>query len=744
MKQHSFSRRRLRGQQGGLHVESLEPRLLLYAQHVHEWISSEAFEFFAQQFGASRLDGSLDRVVAGSFDEDEPGRNPFGNDSLLDHPSNRHFWGHNASFQRTFDDGYSNYDSAPNRAIKYITGGYGYTDVYDSAWDAGAGQGAAALYAAGNFDQAYYFLGHAIHLLQDINLPAHSHNDAHLEGFGAFDDPDPFHDWADGAQFSTSGAGDLPVAAFDEAADADRAANWSLPPGADSSLLRSARDLFAGFTPGAGDVDSEPLYRLFQGSASLADDYDTKDVNGQVDAGARRNGGSSYASWLRSELVEMAEVLIPRAIIETAEAYRYFHGVVDAAAPLVAMPGLSSSDPQAPQFAAQSISLTAAATDQPHGDTGVGKDLMLIEFRQRLGDGTWSNWQEVGGNTTRGHFADGAAYGPDFTGRHGAFASVSFTGQPGVLYSFRTTAEDSAGNRSTSQPAYVQFSGAYVVSGVLHVFGSPANDSIELLSPSAGVVEAMLNGVSLGSFTCSSVTADGLAGDDSIVMRPSRLNRPATFHGGPGADTLIGGYAADVLYGDEGDDFLVGDRGNDTIWGGPGNDRGYGRLGNDVVRGGDGNDQLRGDLGDDQVFGDAGKDRLHGDDGADVVHGGDGGDRLYGYAGRDLLIGGLGVDFAVGGNDDDVLVDGPTSYDANLAALLAIMAEWTSNKSYADRVQNLIDGGGASPALNGQFYISSSTTRDDRRSDMLYGELGQDWFPRNEALDAEIGERTGF
>ena len=182
-----------------LAFEPLEARRVLYAQSVHQWIATEAHEFFAAQFGASNLDGGIDEIATGAFNEDEPGQNPFGNDGLLNHPSNRHFWGHDASFQRTFDDGFSHYDSAPNRAIKYITGGYGYTGVLDGEWEPAAGQGAAALYAAGNLPAAYEYLGHAAHLLQDISLPAHSHNDAHLEGFGIFDDPDPFHDWADGA-----------------------------------------------------------------------------------------------------------------------------------------------------------------------------------------------------------------------------------------------------------------------------------------------------------------------------------------------------------------------------------------------------------------------------------------------------------------------------------------------------------------------------------------------------------------
>jgi hypothetical protein len=38
---------------------------------------------------------------------------------------------------------------------------------------------------------------------------------------------------------------------------------------------------------------------------------------------------------------------------------------------------------------------------------------------------------------------------------------------------------------------------------------------------------------------------------------------------------------------------------------------------------------------------------------------------------------------------DDLLIAGPTAFDADLAALAAVMAEWTSARNYADRVANL-------------------------------------------------------
>ena len=501
-------------------------------------------------------------------------------------------------------------------------------------------------------------------------------------------------------QFSTSGAGDLPVAAFNEAADADRAANWPLTGSANSAALRSAYDIDPGFTPGAGAVDSEALYQLFLATAALSDDYDTKDVNGQVHAGARRNNSSTYSNWTRAELVQMAEVLIPRSILDNAELYRYFQGVVDSQGPLVALPGLTSGDPAAPQIVGASTPVVAAATDQLFGNSGVGKDLFRFEFRQQQSDGSFSDWQTLAGsNPSASHFANGAAFGAAFANRHGASSQLTFTGQAGVLYAIRVTAEDGGGNVATSSVAYVRFTGAVVVQGALMVAGGPADDNIELTTPATNTIVVKINGSAQGSFNATSVVAYGGDGGDTIFMKPSNFNAPATYHGGLGNDSLTGGYADDVLYGDDGNDILIGSRANDQLSGGAGNDYADGRLGDDLVRGGDGNDRLKGDPGNDILLGEMGRDRLRGGGGNDILIGSQEADRLYGEGGRDLLVGGIGVDLLFGGSDDDILIGGATTHDADLAALAALLAEWSSGKIYDDRVNNLVNASGGRPGI---------------------------------------------
>jgi Ca2+-binding RTX toxin-like protein len=124
------------------------------------------------------------------------------------------------------------------------------------------------------------------------------------------------------------------------------------------------------------------------------------------------------------------------------------------------------------------------------------------------------------------------------------------------------------------------------------------------------------------------------------------------------------------------------------------------------------------------LYGGGGKDRLKGGAGHDVLSGGAEDDLLLGGGGRDLLLGGTGADRLIGNADDDILIAGFTTYDDQVAAISALIAEWTSDNDYATRVSNLrtsflkTEGDGA-------------TVFDDGAADVLTGSSGQDWFFAN-------------
>jgi Ca2+-binding RTX toxin-like protein len=127
----------------------------------------------------------------------------------------------------------------------------------------------------------------------------------------------------------------------------------------------------------------------------------------------------------------------------------------------------------------------------------------------------------------------------------------------------------------------------------------------------------------------------------------------------------------------------------------------------------------------------AGDDRAKGGAGDDVIFGEEGDDLLVGGSGRDLLIGGRGKDRIVGNADDDILIAGYTDFDTVDSAIAAIMAEWKSSRSYAQRVANL-RGVGTGQRANGSIFLitdgPSANVWDDGVEDLLTGSSGLDWF----------------
>jgi Ca2+-binding RTX toxin-like protein len=248
-----------------------------------------------------------------------------------------------------------------------------------------------------------------------------------------------------------------------------------------------------------------------------------------------------------------------------------------------------------------------------------------------------------------------------------------------------------------------------------------------------------------------------------------------------GSDTIFGGAGNDVIYGDsdggegaadwidggDGDDLIFGDGaegaldGNDTIYGGAGNDVIYGDMDGaegaaDELYGGDGDDVIYTGGGDDFADGGAGDDVLIGGDGAEGAA-----DTLLGGEGRDILIGDGGVlsrkstaggaDSLVGGPGEDILIAGWFE-PVDAYSILAIRDEWTSTRSYMERVAN-ISGVGVGPRLNGDNFLQLNVTvLEDVPSspnvsaiDELLGGADMDWFLyelEDLLIDHEPGEQA--
>jgi Ca2+-binding RTX toxin-like protein len=146
------------------------------------------------------------------------------------------------------------------------------------------------------------------------------------------------------------------------------------------------------------------------------------------------------------------------------------------------------------------------------------------------------------------------------------------------------------------------------------------------------------------------------------------------------------------------------------------------------------------------VFADggAGSDTLYAGGGAAILLGGPGNDSLRGGTRRDLLMGGVGLDQINAAGASDLLIAGRTAYDADQAALAAILAEWTAAGGYQDRVARLRAGTGSLVQPLGIKLAQNQTVFDDTVVDKLWGGSEMDWFfydpTRDQALDKLASE----
>ncbi|MCS6977430.1 MAG: FG-GAP-like repeat-containing protein [Gemmatales bacterium] len=126
------------------------------------------------------------------------------------------------------------------------------------------------------------------------------------------------------------------------------------------------------------------------------------------------------------------------------------------------------------------------------------------------------------------------------------------------------------------------------------------------------------------------------------------------------------------------------------------------------------------------LVGSAFNDALTAGNHASVLLGLGGDDLLTAGTGRSLLIGGPGRDVLNGGRDDSILVSDATNHDANDSALLAILAEWASDRPRLQRIANLT-GIGSGDRLNGDWFLDPANLNDDGQADSLRGR-SYDWF----------------
>jgi Ca2+-binding RTX toxin-like protein len=107
--------------------------------------------------------------------------------------------------------------------------------------------------------------------------------------------------------------------------------------------------------------------------------------------------------------------------------------------------------------------------------------------------------------------------------------------------------------------------------------------------------------------------------------------------------------------------------------------------------------------------------------------GGSGHNTLIGGAGPSILIGGGGRDVLTAKAGAAILIAGTTDFDANAAALRALLTEWSrTDETYAQKVAHL--SGGATGGKNGSYVLDDTTVHHVGGPSQLKGGMGRDWF----------------
>jgi len=143
------------------------------------------------------------------------------------------------------------------------------------------------------------------------------------------------------------------------------------------------------------------------------------------------------------------------------------------------------------------------------------------------------------------------------------------------------------------------------------------------------------------------------------------------------------------------------------------------------------------------MLGGAGNDVFTNNSSANSILDGLGGnDSLTGGTGRDMLLGEGGLDTLTAVSEEDLLISGPVSFDLHVESLLSIMSEWTSGRTFEERVAN-INGTGIGARNNGDNFLQVGVTVfDEGALDMLSGGTQADWFFAQTSNDQILDEQA--
>jgi len=148
----------------------------------HYNLTEQMIKFYNLNYDPDITSHQLEMILRGSLDEDTPPRYVF---HLYDPVYNRAPYGVHTAKEWALDSNIQKWSLVTFASVIYKLLNSDFQYHGDYSWPA-----AIKFYGKGSLDQAYYGLGHILHLIEDMTVPAHSRNDPHLPG-----NEDPYENW---------------------------------------------------------------------------------------------------------------------------------------------------------------------------------------------------------------------------------------------------------------------------------------------------------------------------------------------------------------------------------------------------------------------------------------------------------------------------------------------------------------------------------------------------------------------